>query len=377
MVSKEEVIRIVGEDVFAWGLLIGDEDADRLTDETKHILVTFAHRSIQEFFGAFYLILSLSEGEAIVSLLCGDCEEPIFLTNPLFLEFCLWLMNSTEVTSFPLEVEKVREPLVTYIGGKIDKEYLDLKRLSEDFPALDITTGSYSGHYVTDGNPMVLDLMQKVLSRCSKIEHLCIPISWPFDELLSAVNRCLWDSQIHILCLVRNVSGHYERPKQREREILIHLVHLEKPFEMLHVALKYCYRAERRPCIRVDVASDFRLKLSELFQISDIRQVHVDCGVKGAHVSFTEDIPPCPSLRQLSVKYLKKGDDVFPAFCKAIQNGHLPNLNYLGFPSCFLKTEGILRHLFPSGSPRLEHLDLERVKLNKSDLQFISELKKL
>ena len=126
----------LGLEVFAYGLLIGDEDPEGLSDETADILVTFAHRSIQEFLGAFYFILSLSEGETIVSLLGGDCEKPIFLTNPLFLEFCLWLMQSTELTSFPWKVEMVREPLVTYIVGKIDKEVLDSKRLPKDFPAL-------------------------------------------------------------------------------------------------------------------------------------------------------------------------------------------------------------------------------------------------
>ena len=85
MFRKEEL----GLEVFASGLLIGDEDPEGLSDETADILVTFAHRSIQEFFGAFYFILSLSEGESIDSLLGADCLSPIFMVNPLFLEFCL------------------------------------------------------------------------------------------------------------------------------------------------------------------------------------------------------------------------------------------------------------------------------------------------
>ena len=60
MFSKEEVIREAGPDVFEWGLLIGDEDPEGLSDETADILVTFAHQSIQEFFGAFYFTLSHS-----------------------------------------------------------------------------------------------------------------------------------------------------------------------------------------------------------------------------------------------------------------------------------------------------------------------------
>ena len=352
----------------AWGLLIGDDDADRLTDETKHILVTFAHRSIQEFFGAFFFILILNEGKTIESLLSGDSEEPIFLTNPLFLEFCLWLMNSTELTSFPWEVETVREPLVTYLAGKIDNEDLNLERHYKDFPALDMATVS---------DPRVLDLMKDVLSRCSEIERLSIPISWPVDDLLSVVDRHLWGSQIHTLCLFRDYTIFSDKLQQPQKELLIHLIDLPKPLEMLAAALKYCYRAKRRPCIRVEVDRNSYLDLSEFFQINEIHQLHVNCYGEWTRVSCNQDIPSCPSLRQVSVRYLKKGDDVLSGLRKAIQEGHLPNLNYLSFESCSFNREGTLRYLFGSRTPALEHLDLGYVQLNKSDLQFTSELRKL
>ena len=355
----------LGLEVFAYGLLIGDEDPEGLSDETADILVTFAHRSIQEFFGAFYFILSLSEGESVESLLGGDCEKPIFLTNPLFLEFCLWLMNSTELTSFPWEVETVREPLVTYLVGKIDKQNLDL---DHEFYALNMTDGL---------DPMVLDLMKDVLSRCSNTECLTLDISLPVDELLSTVDPCLWDSQIHTLCLVKNFSCHYRKPPQPERELLIRLDNLQNPLEMLHVALKYCYRAERSPGIGLGMARDSSLELSELLHIKGMCQLHVDCGEEGAGVSCHQDIPHCPSLRQLSVTHFENGDDVLSALRKAIQRGRLPNLNYLDFYGSSFETDEILPYLYGSLTPALEHLDLEGARLNKSDLQFISELRTL
>ena len=262
----------LGLEVFAYGLLIGDEDPEGLSDETADILVTFAHQSIEEFFGAFYFILSLSEGETIVSLLGGDCEKPIILKNPLFLEFCLWLMRSTELTSFPWEVETVREPLVTYLVGKIDREYLDSKHLCNDFPALDIATGSDLVDDVMDRNRMVLDLMKDILSRCSKLERLAFHESWPVDALLSVVNPRLWDSQIHTLQFFKRLLYPSEKPEQPEGELIIYLYRLEKPWEILRVASKYCYRAEWCPCIHVRLAHDNYLELSELLQINHIRQ---------------------------------------------------------------------------------------------------------
>ena len=77
---------------------------------------------------------------------------------------------------------------------------------------------------------MVLHLIKDVLSRCSKIERLSIPISWPFDELLSAVNPSLWDSQMHTLCLIRDYAVPSHK-LQLPGEFLIHLNKLENPLE--------------------------------------------------------------------------------------------------------------------------------------------------
>ena len=56
LVRRSDIIKVVGEDAFDYGLLIGHEDAHRLIrDETADISVTFGHRSLQEFLGAFFL----------------------------------------------------------------------------------------------------------------------------------------------------------------------------------------------------------------------------------------------------------------------------------------------------------------------------------
>ena len=249
------------------------------------------------------------------------------MENPLFLEFCLWLIHSTKVTSFPWEVETVREPLVTYIVGKIDRQYLHLNYIY----ALNMTDGL---------DPMVLDLAKDVLSRCSKTECLTLRSYWPIDELLSAVDPSLWCSQIHIICLDSHIYKRRELP-ERELQLLVRLDKWTNPLEMLPAVLEYCYRAKRRPCIDIDLAYDASLDLSGLFQINDIHQLHVRGFWEGAHVSCDQDIPPCPSLRQLSVERLENGDDVLSGLRKAIQDGHLPNLNYLGFPDCSFKIKGI------------------------------------
>ena len=280
----------LGLEVFAYGLVVGDEDPEGFSDETADILVTFAHRSIQEFFGSAFFILSLSEGESIDSLVGGDCKKPIFLVNPLFLEFCLWLLHSSDDT-FSLskeEKEKVREILVIYLKGKIHNEKLDFERLCNVFPALNIAPDSSHRRVTTERDQMVVDLMKDVLSRYSKIEYLALPVSWPVDELLSAVNPELWNSHIRTLQLFQDYSHLLtDRSEQQERDLLIFLQDLQNPIEVLPVALKYWYRAERRLCLHIDLVEDSCLKLSELIP-NGIHQLVLDC-VMGGNISCDQD----------------------------------------------------------------------------------------
>ena len=79
---KSQILNVAGPSAFDYGLLIGHEDAHRLIrDETADIFVTFAHRSIQEFLGAFFFVLSLNEGQSMESLLGADCTNPIFMVT--------------------------------------------------------------------------------------------------------------------------------------------------------------------------------------------------------------------------------------------------------------------------------------------------------
>ena len=90
LLKRTDVIREIGEDAFDYGLLIGHEDFRLIRDETADIFVTFPHRSIQEFLGALYFIWMLDkEGKK-------EFVKPIFMTNILFLQFCLWFLRDDQ-----------------------------------------------------------------------------------------------------------------------------------------------------------------------------------------------------------------------------------------------------------------------------------------
>ena len=92
--KRKDILKEVGEEAFDYGLIIGHEDAHLLIrDETADIFVTFSHRSIQEFLGAFCLIQLLNEGNTLEMLVGNELTSKRFLQTPLFFHFCVWLYS--------------------------------------------------------------------------------------------------------------------------------------------------------------------------------------------------------------------------------------------------------------------------------------------
>ena len=304
----------------------------------------------------------------------ATAKKPIFLTNPLFLEFCLWFLHtSDEIFSFLKEVS-----LVTHIVKLTDRKYLHLENLFTEFPALD---------FRTERNQMVLDLLKDVLSRCSEIESLALARTSRFDELLSALNPrlCLRNKSLKLQLSDRVHCEGFVNPWQWSPETGI-IIQIRgymgfNTSSMFHSAVRYCKRAESEPYVYIELHElhgSSQFELSTLIQ-DGISGLHVEkCRLStGQHVVYNRDFPFCPSLRHFSVGNFKNADDVLRALRIGIQYGHLPNLKYLDFSGCSFESGGFLRYLFPSGSPALEHLGLSDVLLNDSDFQFITQFRTL
>ena len=145
LLRRSQVIKEAGPDAFDYGLLIGHEDFRLIRDETADICVTFPHRTIQEFLGAFYFIMMLNDGESIESLLCSNGREPIFLMNPLFLHFCLYILYSDQeyiilknrdqfCEWFPCLCKSQMKSFQTVLSDRI------IDDIATTYPAIDIKT---------------------------------------------------------------------------------------------------------------------------------------------------------------------------------------------------------------------------------------------
>ena len=132
--QKSHVIEIVGGDAFDYSFLIGHEDDRLFGDETSDVYITFPHRSIQEFFGAFYSIKSLNNGRSITKLIHVDDKFSPVLINPLFLEFCLWFVKQKDIF-FP-GVTDAYETMKSYVSERVNYAQLDLSLVRKTYPAL-------------------------------------------------------------------------------------------------------------------------------------------------------------------------------------------------------------------------------------------------
>ena len=131
LLQRTRVLNEIGSDAFDYGLLIGHEDAHRLIrDITADIFITFPHRSLQEFLGAFYFVLMADENAEFIRMELNTAKKPILLKNPLFLRFCLWFLNSDEKDMNLKNASKVYESLITKCARVMNYSLIDTEKHS-------------------------------------------------------------------------------------------------------------------------------------------------------------------------------------------------------------------------------------------------------
>ena len=133
---RSSVVKDLGEDVFKFGLLIGDEDYFKLsTNPVADIAITFLHTTIQEFLGALYFVLMLAQGKTVDMLLGSYSANPIFLTNKLFLHFCCWALYRSD-RYVAIDGLDARKQLKIFCRGLIPGKEVNIRQILQKWPAL-------------------------------------------------------------------------------------------------------------------------------------------------------------------------------------------------------------------------------------------------
>ena len=185
--QRSRVEREVGKDAFDYGFLIGHEDL--IGDVKADTLIAFAHRSIQEFFGASFFVLQLIEGADIDNLLGANHDKPIFMMNPLFLHFCFWFLSEKCSGLFFIlgNTDVACHTLYSYIHKRICCKQLYFSDIAAIFPAIDILKA------LLDKDDINVEHFGRLLETFVNIKYLAITsedqINWILKKYFLRTNN--------------------------------------------------------------------------------------------------------------------------------------------------------------------------------------------
>ena len=361
-----EVIHIVGQDAFEYGLFTGHEDF-RLLDEAKKICITFPHDSILQFLASFYFTSLLDNGESIESLLGSDSVKPVFMTNPLFLTFCLWFLADEcheNYFSFPNR-NQAYDSLVSSTVKNINFMQVDLTEMALRFPILQFPL--CADNRMED--QLVLKFLHEVFARCENIKELHLnrdyPMNWLLDLLSNkgisvkvTVNEGNKVSTKHIslntdtsqseLALIDQTKD--EPPPSNTRPYLGLKKHLSKSLQR-------------------DI-NKVRLDLPTFMQhFQKLKTLHHYL-VKNGLIIAQSQIEKSPYLTEISFVELEIDESLLIALAKAVEMNYLPSLSSLSFERCGEGLKGNLSVLFEHKWPTLAHLNLRGCRLDENDLMI-------
>ena len=146
----------IGKDGLDLGLLTA-HSYNSVSNPSAEISVAFLHTTIQDFFGAFYFIWMLCNGSSVKDLLKDKSKNPIFLSNGIFLHFCLWFLSkSNKYIRIPKKMP-VSKLLHKHSVGIISSEVLNFNDVAQRFPSLDV---------LQIHDPLRIPFLQKTLKLC-------------------------------------------------------------------------------------------------------------------------------------------------------------------------------------------------------------------
>ena len=132
ILQKSDVLRIVGKSAFEYGFFDGHEDSRLFAHPVADIYICFIHTSVEEFFWSCGFLQALDNGKSVDDILGSDCKEPIFMVNPLVLNFCLWLLEKT-FFQFP---DTIYGKLALYTAKCIDSYHISVDEIEKMYAAI-------------------------------------------------------------------------------------------------------------------------------------------------------------------------------------------------------------------------------------------------
>ena len=126
--------------MFDYGLLIGQDGFSLTRDMTVDVLVTFPHRSLQEFLGAFYFVLSLAKKQTVH---CMGKAVDQFLKNRYSRNFVSVFDESNGFLNV-IESSVACEVLSSCVSEPVNCVKVDFKELMTTYPVLSLALADHN-----------------------------------------------------------------------------------------------------------------------------------------------------------------------------------------------------------------------------------------
>ena len=328
LLQRSEVIEEVGTEAFDYGLLIGHEDFRLIRGESEDILVTFPHRSIQEFLGSLYFVLMLIEGVSYKTLLGKHSQRPIFMMNPLFLQFCMWLLHSDKGHFNLQNTADVSDQLALYVSRKIASEELIIQNIRKVYPALNI---------YAETDTLASQFLASVIRKCNMTKILTFAYRTTQSDVdilqYKPVMNIVFKSLRPLMQNLLYVHFPHVRVTCLKSKIVVNVTNAESAYlvtdygySLLHVILDNCRYLTTDPCLFIYSKLKSHTKLEIQPDLTTVREIHL---TEGIHLT---SIHNCQSLSQISAS----GQSSTQNFIATLQliNEPLSNLRSLRLFDC-------------------------------------------
>ena len=365
--ERSRVEREVGEDAFDYGFLIGNEDL--IGDLKADILITFAHRSIQEFFGAYGFVSLLNNREnRLLDLDDRESKEDIVLMNPLFLHFCFWFLSGRcNREYFPhVDMKTACIELYTCVPKRIQRRVLNLRHIVQEYPAVNVLRSLHSNDNVdTEHFGRILEMFDNV--QCVTLRY-DDPIDWILTHIKSTLTLIVVEDDSEES--QDNLFPEFLQSKGKNLKIV--LFGKACTPGVLKGLLERVEQWERPPIVYLFLLTGKCVDLSGILH-QGMHELHVN-GTSRAQtkVIASSDLISCPFLTHLSITgHVALDESVMLAIGKAVREGKLSSMKSLNLESTELT--GRIVDLFHADKILSTVTNLCLYSIDKNDINVISQ----
>ena len=333
LLQRAEVLEMIGEFAFEYGLFAGHEDIRLCGDPTADIYVTYPHRSLEEFFGSFGFIQVLCEGKTLDDILDSYRKDLIFMVNPLVLKFSLWFLSSSDIDF--LKRDECYDKLTSYVAECVDSKVFTPHKIGDVFAAIDMLD--------TNLEHSTLKFFRDSLNKCKHVTTLYMTKvdrgytgsvdSKGVGHFVGLMNKDFFDRLTKII-----IGRDTFKLKDTDDKALAWSINTNynSALQIMDLLLDKCDLSQTNPQIYLRIYEVGSFININPFLGRYVRHlyIHGNGSFLGRGVEASAEFPDCPIITHLTIQRQRIASSVSPALRRAIQSGKLPRLRRVTIIKC-------------------------------------------